>query len=785
VRAVFGKLSVSFFALLLCVPAAFGQNADTWLSVRSKNFTITGNAAESDLRACAKRLEDFRWAFSQLYPQLKLDNGKATNIVLFKDSAAYAAYLPRRADGTADEGVAGYFQPGEEVNYVTLAASTGQRDPLGTAVHEWTHSVLEANIGLKTIPPWLNEGLADYFKTARVDDGRTIVVGAEIPEHLNTLRHEGLIPLAQLFAVDANGLRALPPNQRRLFYSESWFVVHELMASGRLSLKDLPQTLPKLVVKNGAVTTLLGADISAFEKDLTNTLQQTALKTTTVTSQTTLPAAEMAVEPVSTARTQAILGDLFWHMGDAQQAETLLRKAIASDRNQPLANASLGLLLIRQDKPAEAKPLLRTAIAAGSKNGLVHYNYAYAISRDFTNNGLISSISDDGAKAIHTALDQAIVLTPNHFESYRLLALVDFIRDENLDEAIVAIRRGLELKSDDATLKLLLARILLRRGDAVTARQIAEQVAATGDANSRSDAEEIIKVAYEYAQARSTAAPATELTLDLAAFEGIAILKRSWLTDTDLAQIESERVNNNFNRLVIRAQTGEKQVVGHIERINCTSSDINFVVKTDGGGMTFRSTDFANIRLTVAQEGQSTYAVGCNAKLEKVLAVLNFRPSRSADPNVKGEVTAISFVPDNFRLKTAGEMISARMIAIDDDVARSGSPVTVNQETIRRSILADLRKPKDGEVRVLGKIDTIDCSNGNTNFVIASGGKQMRLSAMPQGRTAVAWFTVASSQISLTCGSGPIAPTAIFTYAPTNNELHSIEFVPDGFPLPQ
>src|SRR5262249_35981731 len=164
-------------------------------------------------------------------------------------------------------------------------------------------------------------------------------------------------------------------------------------------------------------------------------------------------------EPVSMARTQAILGDLFWHMGDTQQAETLLRQAIASDRNLPLANSSLGLLLMRQDKTTEAKPLLKTAIAAGTKNGLVDYNYAYAISREFTNNGLISSISDDGAKAIRTALSEAIVLAPNHFESYRLLALVDFIRDENLDEAIVAIRRGLELKSDDATLKLLLARI--------------------------------------------------------------------------------------------------------------------------------------------------------------------------------------------------------------------------------------------------------------------------------------------------------------------------------------
>src|SRR5262249_45362387 len=156
------------------------------------------------------------------------------------------------------------------------------------------------------------------------------------------------------------------------------------------------------------------------------------------------------------------------------------------------------------------------------------------------------------------------------------------------------------------------------------AKQIAEQVAATGDPKFKSDAEDIVKVAYEYAQAKLTEASTPELTLHLASFQGIAILKRSWLTDADVAQIDTERVNNNFNRLIIRARTGEKQAVGHIERINCTSSDINFLVRTDGGSITFRSADFANIRLTVAQEGQATYAVGCNAKLEKILTVINF-----------------------------------------------------------------------------------------------------------------------------------------------------------------
>src|SRR5206468_12862509 len=132
-----------------------------------------------------------------------------TTVVVFRDAAAYESFLPRRPDGSTDEGVAGYFLAGEDTNYVTLAARAGKSDPLGTVVHEYVHLVLASNFSDVKVPPWLAEGLAEYFETARIENGQTVVLGGELPEHLRLLRRTGLITPAELFAVDGPVLRSM------------------------------------------------------------------------------------------------------------------------------------------------------------------------------------------------------------------------------------------------------------------------------------------------------------------------------------------------------------------------------------------------------------------------------------------------------------------------------------------------------------------------------------------------------------------------------------------------
>ena len=54
--------------------------------------------------------------------------------------------------------VAGYFQSGSDVNYITLTTEVhGEQNPFDVIFHEYTHLFVNNNMG--NPPTWFNEGL--------------------------------------------------------------------------------------------------------------------------------------------------------------------------------------------------------------------------------------------------------------------------------------------------------------------------------------------------------------------------------------------------------------------------------------------------------------------------------------------------------------------------------------------------------------------------------------------------------------------------------------------------
>ena len=783
--ALFRFLTLAAFAF--ASHAAAAQPADSWNSVRSKNFSIVGSTTVANLQAAAARLEQFRWAFSRLYPQFNLDNDQRTKIVIFKDAASYFEFLPKRLDGSTDVGVAGYFQPGEDVDYITLAIPADQIDPLSTAVHEYFHSLLESNFDRSQLPPWANEGLAEYFETVHVENGRNIVVGAQQIEHLRMLRRSAFIPLAEFFAITAADLKAMSPERRRLYYAEAWAVVHTMVQNGQLSMDKLADDLAHW----NESADELSQERARLQQDLNRNVRGAFPQPRSVVASDAMPVPDLPQpRALSAAQVSMTLGDLLLHTGDSARGDLFLRQAVAADHDDPNANGSLGVLLMREDRTAEAKPFLQKAVATGNVNPVVLFYHAYALLHEYMKGSSIEELTDDAAQVIRISLRRAIETGPTFTESYRLLALVDFVRDEQLDDAVALLQKGLTIKRDDPEMQLLLARILLRREDVGRAKQIAEQIASTtSDKKRKAEADEIVKAVYDYNAAKTASAVPVRLNITVGDRQGLVILKRSWLNDDDIAKIERERENNNYNRIIIRPVTGEQSVVGRIEKIACSGALITYRVRTSDTTINLTSPDFNGIRMTVAREGERTFQVGCGADISKELAVVNYRPRAAINAaKTEGELTAISFVADDFRLKSIVEMNAARLVAIDDDtLRRSGEKPSITPTSIRRSIEQYLRKAARDEARVLGTIRLIECSTTEIDFHVQTGDKILTFAHGVPGTVEMGWFTVASSQLPVACGSGPLAANAIFTFtrstrfANVDGELKSIEFVPDKF----
>jgi tetratricopeptide (TPR) repeat protein len=664
-------LKVAAFGLLLLVGFfARVEAAESWTEVRSRNFFLIGDAGEKELRQAATRLEEFREAFRMLFPQIKLDGGTRTNVVVFKNAASYAPFKLKRADGSIDSGIVGYFLRGEDVNYITLSAGE-KPGTYGTIFHEYVHFLLDTNIGRSDIPPWLGEGLAEYFETLQFVDNQRVSLGAPPGGYLSLLRQSDLIPFKTFFTTDNSSLHKSGDAARGLFYAQAWALTHYLLHAGSPSgrLEELFTFMKKPDMTEKEFQQLFRSDYAGAEKSLRKYIDQPLPPNRIVLLPQKLGAdSAMSAAPLSESQRLAYLGDLLYHTGDLAEAESLLRKALKADTNSTIANMSLGLTLAAKKNFAEAKRYLEKAIASDRTNHLAYFNYAYAVSREsMDESGNVSEFPPEAERKMRDSLLRAIELAPDFAESYRLLAFVNMVNDVDLAESVTLLKKGLTVKPGDQNISLLLAQVFLRQEKYEEARSIAEKIAATAsDAETWSGAQIVLHTVNEYFAERAAESKGFDKMAGFGRLPPL-ILKRSEISDADVERYDEDRRLTNLNLLIERPGFGERQAVGYVDRITCSNGNINFAVRSGGDIFNLSSPAFAELRLRVLTDGERSFTLGCGIGLGKQLAVLTYKQSASSKSNIRGRLLSIAFVPDFFRLKTAQEMANTRTVIIEDD----------------------------------------------------------------------------------------------------------------------
>jgi hypothetical protein len=219
-------ITVALTACLLAPAVRPAQPRDSWVSVQTNNLLLVSNAGEQDLRQVAVWLELFHDAFARLLSKSVVNFSVPTTVVVFRDDASFRPFKPLYQGRPA--AVAGYFQPGPDVNYIALSLERGGSDSLGTAFHEYVHLHLREN--MPDAPLWLNEGLAEFYSAFTMSGGEA-VFGSPIPYHVRLLRGREFIPLATLFAVTHDSPHYNERDKSGIFYAESW-VTAKSVASG-------------------------------------------------------------------------------------------------------------------------------------------------------------------------------------------------------------------------------------------------------------------------------------------------------------------------------------------------------------------------------------------------------------------------------------------------------------------------------------------------------------------------------------------------------------------------
>lgn len=107
---------------------------------------------------------------------------------------------------------------------------------LAVAFHEISHLITASHLG--PTPPWLTEGLAEYFETLRVRDQAGFVHIDEA--HMALLHSRALPPLAEYLSIEREEWYG--PN-RSLHYAIAWSLTHFLLegAPGMYALQQVIQ----------------------------------------------------------------------------------------------------------------------------------------------------------------------------------------------------------------------------------------------------------------------------------------------------------------------------------------------------------------------------------------------------------------------------------------------------------------------------------------------------------------------------------------------------------------
>jgi tetratricopeptide (TPR) repeat protein len=364
-----------------------------------------------------------------------IDSSTPTTVIVFRDDASFTPFKPLyQGRPTA---VSGYFLPGDDVNYIALSLDP-RGDPYGTAFHEYVHLHVKDNI--PGAPLWLNEGLAELYESLQFS-GSDALLGS--PNHNYIYLRQGeLLPLKTLFSIGTDSPHYNEQDKAGIFYGESWALVHYLMLGDRARQDQFRQFLQRVGRGDDAAKAIEGAygiTIDTLEEELRWYIRRgniTAQRITGVADPQTY-SSYTATQRSALTDSEALyyLGDLSLHMGRYPVAEQGFKEAIARDPGFLPAYAALGTMYVEHRRYEDAKKYLQKATSS-PQSYLVHYYYAYVLSREgMSANGEISQYSKEHAALIREQLLQSIKVSSNYAPAHYLLALVNFVSGERLDEA--------------------------------------------------------------------------------------------------------------------------------------------------------------------------------------------------------------------------------------------------------------------------------------------------------------------------------------------------------------
>jgi tetratricopeptide (TPR) repeat protein len=348
----------------------------------SGDLEVVGNASEKELRRALDQIGAFRAVIQAVLPGVKVATSRPTVICLFRDWDTFRKFGPRNAKGKPLENVAGYFSPQPGVNLLVLPVMSSTKTTYEVALHEYTHRLVNTN--LHRVPVWLNEGLADFYSTFELNDDGKAIIGRAVPWRMQTLSSRSMPPLRRLLNGESAAQLFKNAYDTEMFYAQSWAFVHYMILGdggkhrGQLArYLDLIQSSKPY---DEAAREAFGTDFDVLDRGVRTYVQLFKMPALRFTGRMTGSNATQLL-PVTEAEAAVTQAELLLNLGQADDADDYLKKALATSSADPRTRIATGRLRLLQDRAADAIPELRSAAQDEPANFTAHYYLATALER--------------------------------------------------------------------------------------------------------------------------------------------------------------------------------------------------------------------------------------------------------------------------------------------------------------------------------------------------------------------------------------------------------------------
>lgn len=457
---------------LLCVLAASSacplHAAQTWYEVRSPHFRVVTDGSEKDGRTVAMEFEQMRHVFASLFGREDFESGAPLTIVAARDANTFKNLEPALWKARGD-GIAGEFHTGWEKQFATIRLDTWNDQNQVVVFHEYSHSVLHANI--HWLPTWLDEGLAEYYGYSRFETNKVYVGAPSL--RLRVLRSRIMFPTETILGVDDRSPLYHDEDKVQIFYGQSWAMVHYMMFGPEMDrgrkLQDFIRKLQAQEPEKQAFTEVF-CDLKAFDKALFGYINNFQLSAMVLPPAAGIDPKLFSAHQLSPAEADYELA--CFHIGnhDRSHGEPLLDDAVRLDPKLAGPHEELGYLAFEKGDDQGARAEWQKAIDLDATLPRAHYALLMSAKP-------VQDQSPTELLATQTGLRHVAELAPKFAPAYVELALVEW-RLGQLNQAYKDAYHGEVLAPWRAGYHTLTGDILLQGHQPAVAERSARYVAA-------------------------------------------------------------------------------------------------------------------------------------------------------------------------------------------------------------------------------------------------------------------------------------------------------------------